>query len=287
MASKHGAWALLFLFGILFLSQLNVVRADDGDDDDTGAENPDDIEVSEDDGGDDYDDDYDDAPEDEWDGTVAAHPDVHTRVVFPDYASRQFVAGKPIVALVSFSNRARKPFNVTAVGAHLHSPFDFSYYIQNFTAREQDSIVSPGYQVSIEYPFMADPSLEPLEYWLSAWVQYNDSDGRTYRTTFTNGTIELIEKPSEFNIKTFFGYVVVAALVAVGGFVVYTQQSGSSRSRSTKAVERGTGGAASSGGSSGSSGGGDGWGAVYVPKAQAGRVSRGKTNKTKKSAGDS
>jgi hypothetical protein len=275
MASKNLAWALLFLLGILFLSQLSVVRADDVDDEEEAG----DIEIADDDAGDDDDyEDYEDDVEEEFDGTVVAHPDVETRVIFPDYPTKQFVVGKPVVALVAFANHARnKAFNITAVGAHLHSPFDLSYYIQNFTVREQDALVGPGYQVSVEYVFMTDPSLEPLEFWFSAWVQYNSTDGRTFRTTFTNGTIELIEKPSEFNAKTFFGYVVAVAVVAVGGFAFWnSQQSGSSRSRATKsAVERGTSGAAAS-----TDGG---WGAAYVPKAQADRVSRGKSNKGKKS----
>jgi len=274
MGSKTLALVLLFLIGVLFLSELQCARADDIDDDDAPIDDSaDDIEITDDAGADDDDDDdeyeYTDSETEEYTGVLAPHPDVHTHFIFPDYAEKQFVVGKPVVTLISFANKGRRTFNITGVGAHLHSPFDFSYYIQNFTAREQDALVLPGAQVSVEYVFVPDPSLEPLEFWLSAWLQYNDTEGRTFRNTFTNGTIELIEKPSEFNAKSFFSYVVLVAVVAVGGFFFYNSQQPRSR-KSVSSVERGT---AASGGSDG------GWGEAYVPKPHSGRVSRGKKDK--------
>lgn len=39
--------------------------------------------------------------------------------------------GEKITMLVLFHNKGKAEFNITAIRAHLHSPFDYSYYIQN------------------------------------------------------------------------------------------------------------------------------------------------------------
>jgi len=220
-----------------------------------------------------------DLDEDEGQASVLApHPDVTTHYIFPQFPEKRFVVGEKVTALVSFANKGTKTFNVTAVGAHLHSPFDFSYYIQNFTAREVNSVVEPGRQVSLEYVFVPDKSLEPLEFWLSAWVQYNDSADNVYRNTFTNGTIELVEKPSEFNVREFFSWVIGLGVVGVVAYFAYVQpnQSGSksaSKAQKNSGVERGTRATEDDGG----------WGAAYTPKLNAARVSKKKDKKPKSS----
>ena len=47
----------------------------------------------------------------------------------------EFVIGKPISMLTSFVNRGDRSFNITRFGAHLHSPYDYSYFIQNVRAQ--------------------------------------------------------------------------------------------------------------------------------------------------------
>ena len=55
-------------------------------------------------------------------------------------------------------------FNVSHIGAQLHSPYDYSYFIQNFTVRELEAVVGPGQETTVEYRFHPDPSLEPIDF---------------------------------------------------------------------------------------------------------------------------
>jgi translocon-associated protein subunit alpha len=175
---------------------------------------------------------------------LVASPNAHTRVLFPDYPTKKIPVGKEVSVLVGFSNSGDKTFNITAIGAHLHSPYDFSYYIQNFTAYEVEGVVAPGEQVSLEYTFKPDPSLEPLEFHLSGWIVYNDSENNMFRSTFVNGTIELTEAQSDFDIRGVFTWCLAVAalgLIVYVGFNVFAtpEQKKSVAKRAGAAVERG------------------------------------------------
>jgi len=183
-----------------------------------------------------------DAEEEEL--ALVASPNAHTRVLFPDYPTKKIPVGKEVTLLVGFSNSGDKTFNITAIGAHLHSPFDFTYYIQNFTAYEIEGTVGPGEQLALEYTFKPDPSLEPLEFHLSGWILYNDSDNNMFRSTFVNGTIELIEAQSDFDIRgvfTWFLAVAALGLIVYVGFNVFAtpEQKKSVAKRAGAATERG------------------------------------------------
>lgn len=41
------------------------------------------------------------------------------------------VIGEPVKVLVVVSNKGPEAFNLTEIGAFLHSPFDYNFYIQN------------------------------------------------------------------------------------------------------------------------------------------------------------
>ena len=47
--------------------------------------------------------------------------------------------------------------------------------IVQFTVREVAASVESNQEISLEYVFMPDKSLEPLEFHLSAWVLYNST----------------------------------------------------------------------------------------------------------------
>jgi len=175
---------------------------------------------------------------------LVASPNAHTRVLFPDFPTKKIPVGKEVTVLVGFSNSGDKAFNLTAIGAHLHSPYDFTYYIQNFTAYEVEGIIEPGAQLSLEYTFKPDPSLEPLEFHLSGWILYNDSENQMFRSTFVNGTIELIEAPTDFDIRgvfTWFLAVAALGLIVYVGFNVFAtpEQKKSVAKRAGAAVDRG------------------------------------------------
>jgi translocon-associated protein subunit alpha len=183
-----------------------------------------------------------DAEEEEL--ALVASPNAHTRVLFPDFPTKKIPVGKEVTVLVGFSNSGDKTFNITGIGAHLHSPYDFTYYIQNFTAYEVEGTVGPGEQLSLEYTFKPDPSLEPLEFHLSGWVIYNDSDNTMFRSVFVNGTIELIEAQSDFDIRgvfTWFLAVAALGLIVYVGFNVFAtpEQKKSVAKRAGGSSERG------------------------------------------------
>jgi len=82
---------------------------------------------------------------------------------------------------MSFVNKGTTSFNLTEVGAFLHSPFDFNYYMQNFTVKPiVDGIVEAGEQMSIQYSFIPQVNLidGSQEYQMSTYLDYN-STGRT------------------------------------------------------------------------------------------------------------
>ena len=172
---------------------------------------------------------------------LGPHQHVSTFVHFPDYPKdHRFVQGEDVVVLVGVSNRSPSTyFNVSYIGAQLHSPFDFSYYIQNFTVRETESIVGPGQETTIEYRFRPDPALEPIEFQLSVWSIYNSSEGRMYQSTVFNDTVELVEKREPWSVSSVINYSLVLAGLGVIGYVGYslTQGSGGKKKKRVKRVE--------------------------------------------------
>lgn len=145
-------------------------------------------------------------------------PEVTTRFYFPDNQEKRFAVGKDITVLVDFQNNGAEDYNISKVAAFLHSPFDFNYYIQNFTVREVSGYAPGGSQISLEYTFKPDATLEPLEFWLSGFVEYNNSDDQIYYSTFINGTIELVEEGTVISVSTFFSYFMGLGAV---GFAAY------------------------------------------------------------------
>merc|ERR1740130_2392683 len=162
------SWFLLFL--ALFASQIALVAAEE--------EVEDLVEEEE-------------EEEEEWDGvTFAAHDDLQTQAYFPDYPDKRLPIDKEVTMLVSITNTGSDVFNVSFIGASLHSPYDVNYYIQNFTVRPLADYLYPTAQYTIEYKFTADAKLEPLEYWFSAFVMVNGTR-RMFKQTPINGTVEL------------------------------------------------------------------------------------------------
>lgn len=148
--------------------------------------------------------------EEDDDVTVKAH-----------WPNERVVIGEETTVLVSFSNNGQAPINITHIGAHLHSPFDYSFFVQNFSVRGVGAVVEGGQEVSLEYLFRPDKSLEPAEYWLSGWLVYNDSLHRQYLKAYHNATIELSEAASSslIDLQQVFLMVTMAGL---SGLVVYS-----------------------------------------------------------------
>jgi hypothetical protein len=261
-------WVLLFL-GLFAFTQFSVVRAEDVDVEDVD----DDIEINDDDDDEDMEDEYGDDYDDDDEFALGSSSDVSISYVLPDWPDARVVVGEKITVLFNFDNNGLSTFNVTSVGAHLHSPYDYSYFIQNYTQKEIGVPVGPGQQLSVDYVFLPQ-KLEPLELWMSAWVEYVDTDDRLYRSTFYNTTLELIEEQSVLDVKQFFTYVIgVAVIGLIAYFVANNTQSGKKMIKSSKSSI-----AAASSSETSSSG----WGAAYKrsEKSNAARRSSRKPRKT-------
>jgi len=225
------------------------------------------------------------ATEEDKEIVLAPSRDVTTSIIFPDFPDKKIHVGEKVTVLIGFKNNGKSTFNITTVAAHLHSPFDFNYYIQNFTVREIGALVEPEREVSIEYIFAPDKSLEPLEFHLSAYVDYNSTTGEQFRTTFTNGTIELIEKPSEFDAKQFFTYISGAGVLglllyitlSLSGTLSKSSSSSSHRASRSSSSNKGSsdGGDSSSGSASQAGGSVEDWaGPIYTPKTKSSAIGR-------------
>jgi len=198
--------------------------------------------------------------------------------ISPTGLKKKIPVGEKITMLVVFHNNGTSEFNITNIRAHLHSPFDFSYYIQNFTSREVGAIVLAGQEVSVEYTFLPDKSLEPLEFHLSAYLDYNDTNELRFRSTFQNGTIELVERASNFDAKLVFSYFLAAS---AAGLIAFIGMNLSKSLTASPKVERGTKHASNSTGSASSS---DDWaGPIYKPKAAGAAIGRKRAPKSPKS----
>jgi len=279
MSHKILRWTLLALFLIALLVSVPMVRGDDdGDDEDTADDKPsaagDDPTAAggaDADGDDDDDADADDASDD----TLRASDDVVISFIFPDHADKRLPAGEKITLLVGFQNKGSTTFNVTRVHAALHSPFQYDYYIQNFTYREVSSLVGPKEEASVEYTFTPDKSIEPLEFHLSASIFYNDTiNGGNYRSTVLNGTVELVEKPSEFTAKTLFTYVLAVAGLGLAGYIGLNVSGGLN-----KPVERGTRGGGGSSSTTAEAVAASWATPEFKPKAKADKFGVGKNKK--------
>jgi len=230
---------LALILGVLFLSLAPSVRADDD------AVADDDVDVA-----DEEDKAHGDADEVEIDDETAEsdeveeprqyylgpNPDVQTTVYFPDFPDRKLVQGEDVTVLIGLTNTGSKEFNVSYVGESLHSLFDYTYYIQNFTAKFADAILHPKSELTVEYKFKPDINLEPLEFHLSGFVFYNVSKiEEPFVHTWINGTVELIEKKQGFSVQSAFNYVLVIAAVAGAAFFALNRKpKKSSREQGTR-----------------------------------------------------
>lgn len=149
--------------------------------------------------------------------------EVDASYLFVDFPDKQITIGQPVKVLVSFDNRGSDTLNVTAVQAHLHSVYDYSYFIANFTAKEIGAVVPGTGQVTIDYAF-GPLVLEPIDFWLSGVVYYSDSEGRQYTTAFYNSTITLVEADVELDAQLAGIYLLILSVIGAG--VYYVLNSG-------------------------------------------------------------
>ncbi|XP_022080307.1 translocon-associated protein subunit alpha-like [Acanthaster planci] len=179
--------------------------------------------------------------EDEQEQLKAAE-DVETTLLFTKNADKEIPVNKLIQILVGFTNNGKQNYMVENIHASLRYPQDFSYYIQNFTSREYNTLIEPGKEATLEYIFQASESLALRPFGFVMELHYKDAEGNPFMDAVFNDTVQFIEQDEGLDTETFFLYVFLVALVVL--LVVGAQQLvvslGKKRKVAKPVVETGT-----------------------------------------------
>lgn len=117
-------------------------------------------------------------------------------------------AGEPMTVSITVTNEGEEEYDLAFVGAHLHSPFDHSFYIMNFSVNALDERLDAEDSTTVEYSFMPDPTLEPVEFTLSGWVFYNNTDDtQIFRNYWFNETFSVEAADVEYTFRDLFTLV--------------------------------------------------------------------------------
>jgi len=140
---------------------------------------------------------------------------------FPSNAQKKFPVGQVSDALLGFGNTGDKAFRVIGIKAHLVSPQDFTYFLQNFTAVPYNVTVEPDEVNTLQYKFKPDKNLDTREFGLIIDVYYQNQENDQFATTFFNETITFVEAEEGFDPKNLVSYLVLLVVIGVLGFVFF------------------------------------------------------------------
>jgi hypothetical protein len=169
---------------------------------------------------------------------LASSPDITATYLFKGHENDALTIGEEMTLLVGMSNSGDDSFQLFQMTALLHSPYEYNYIVQNFSAMDVSHIVVPAHgEVTIEYKFTPRLKLDPVEFHLSAFVWYNNTDdSEMFETSFFNSTVLMEEAVTALDFAQVFSYVLVLAVVGLIAFVFlnmtgrldkFTQQKGS------------------------------------------------------------
>jgi len=117
--------------------------------------------------------------------------------------------------------------NVTGAFASLHNPGDYSHIIANLSYVPASEIVAPGQELTFEYRTRIGAVIESMDLQFAAVVFYSDVEKqRRYVSVAFNDTVTLSAQEEKFKFRTLAGYVLGAALAALGLFFVKDQLLG-------------------------------------------------------------
>ncbi|XP_038069647.1 translocon-associated protein subunit alpha-like [Patiria miniata] len=186
--------------------------------------------------------DEEEAEEEEEVEKLKAAEDVETTLLFTKNADKEIPVNKLIQILVGFTNNGKQNYMVENIHASLRYPQDFTYYIQNFTSREYNTVVEPGKEATLEYIFQASESLALRPFGFVMELNYKDTEGNPFMDAVFNDTVQFVEQDEGLDTETFFLYVFLVALVIL--LAVGAQQLLASYGKKRKApkpvVETGT-----------------------------------------------
>lgn len=248
-------WAYLLLIFLVLSSSMLIVTADDAEDDIAVSEEENSgIKVNtvnlDEAGADEAADEIEDKEDEFEDDILRPSKFIETSFIFPDFSDTdKLELDSVITLLVTVKNTAKHAFNITGVAAHFLAPFDHTYFIQNVTEKVLSSILEGGERATFEYKFMANPYLEPNEFFFEAFLNYHNANQDPFKSTIVSKSVHLVDKPTEFTAALVFNYVLSIGFAGVVIFLVAryfgVNKPAKKGPRSKQpVVERGTGGAA-------------------------------------------
>jgi len=146
-------------------------------------------------------------------------PDVICSGLFPKLIGNRMALGEVMDAIVGLVNEGQEPINVTKVMGSLNSPFDFNYYIQNFTEQNLNTVIHEDEEYTFRYRFRPIDTLDPVEYHIALTVFY-ENDEELFSHTFFNDTVTFYEPTSMFDsgniMKLLLGAAVACSVFFIG-----------------------------------------------------------------------
>lgn len=175
-------------------------------------------------------------------------PDVICSGVFPNNPGNRLPLSDVVDAMVGLVNEGQEPINVTRVMGSLNSPFDFNYYIQNFTEQQFNTIIHEDEEYTFRYRFRPIDTLDPVEYHIALTVFY-ENDEELFSHTFFNDTVTFYEPKSMFDsgniLKLLLGCAIGAAILYGGSMAMGSGMAGGGSKNSSEWVSSKNGGGSS------------------------------------------
>ncbi|GMI73377.1 hypothetical protein like AT2G16595 [Hibiscus trionum] len=176
------------------------------------------------------------------DGKFDPAPGVETICFFPKNIGKLVAAGEETELLVGMENVGELPVNIIAIEASVHLPFDHHMLVQNLTAQVfKNASVPPSTQATFPYIFAVSKYLQPGTFDLVGTVVY-EIDRHPYRSTYYNGTIEVVEAGGFVSVESVFLVTLGISLAVLLGLWLHGQFKRISKKtkKAPKVVELGT-----------------------------------------------
>eukprot|EP01084_Bolivina_argentea_P317427 550353_1 len=129
--------------------------------------------------------------------------------------------------LLSLRNLGESTFNITSITGYIHAAHRFSFYVQNNTARQLNSILYPNSEITLEYGFMPCSDLPLVDYTFSSDIEYKlliDEEKENkrlvieYKYNYINVTINIYDS-QPMNWIDFQLFFMTISIIIFWGFI--------------------------------------------------------------------
>lgn len=191
------------------------------DEDDEGLVEDEDEEEEDDDDGDEGEIELDDDEAADAD-VITSHKDVVSAVLFERGSEPYLLAGKETESYIHFANGGSDNFIINSIDASFRYPQDFSYIMQNFTILTPNKMIDAGKEGSFKYLFKPGELAGGRSFGLVVNVNYEDMEKNVYKDAVFNQTVLVLENDDSVDAETFFMYIMLAGMLSLLVFGVYS-----------------------------------------------------------------